>query len=69
MKSGTRIALIALKVPFRAAEHVAVVNKANLQFVCRISPEDSLTVVLMIGPNVEKIHPQKRLPIRDHVDS
>jgi hypothetical protein len=58
-----------LKVPVRPTEHVAVINEANFQFVCRASPEDGLTVVLMIGPNVEKIHPQKRLPIRDHADS
>jgi hypothetical protein len=69
MKSRTKIALIALKVPLRAAKHVAVINEANFLIVCRASPEDSLTVVLMIGPNIEEVHPQKRLPIRNHVDS
>ena len=66
MQGRTRI---ALKVPLRPTEHVAVINEANFLIVCRVSPEDSLTVVLMVGPNIKKVHPQKRLPIGDHVDS
>jgi hypothetical protein len=44
-----------LKIPFRTSEHVSVVNKESfLGGIVRCSPEDSLTVVLMIRPNVNK---------------
>ena len=66
MEGRTRI---VLEVPLRTTKHVTMVDKTHFQSVCRALSENGLTVVLMIGPNIEKIHPPKCLPIRNHDDS
>jgi hypothetical protein len=67
MKSNARA---LLEIPFGSSKHVAMIDEEDLlRFIQQPPEEDSLTVVLMIRPNVENIHPQKSITICDHADS
>jgi hypothetical protein len=58
-----------LEVPMSTPKHVAVVNKKNLlSVVVRPSEENSLSIVLMICPNVEDVHTQECITIRNGRD-
>jgi hypothetical protein len=44
--------------PFRTSKHVAMIDEEDVLSVILRSPkENSLTVVLMICPNIKEVHP------------
>jgi hypothetical protein len=46
------------EIPFRTSKHVAMVDEEDLlSAIQRLPKEKSLTIVLLICPNVENVHP------------
>jgi hypothetical protein len=46
------------EIPFRTSKHVAMVDEEDLlSAIQRLPKEKSLTIVLLICPNVEDVHP------------
>jgi hypothetical protein len=47
-----------LEIPFRTSKHVAMVDEEDLlSAIQRLPKEKSLTIVLLICPNVQDVHP------------